>query len=187
MTRADRVHSTPPTDAPIDTNRRRFLTVAAGASVASVGTLAVAAMPASTADSAACAVDPIFDVIERHIHAVAIYDAAVNVRGCFNDAKMDNEQRAQLAVLKDAVNETYDRMEDAGTDLVNTKPTTLAGIVVLCRYIEPLLDEDETPRLPLAIYWDDDTASTVGGALANAIASAIHAMIKAQTGKGVLS
>jgi hypothetical protein len=43
MTRADRVLSTPPTNTPIDTNRRRFLAVAAGASAASVGTLAVAA------------------------------------------------------------------------------------------------------------------------------------------------
>jgi hypothetical protein len=45
MTQADRVYITPPTNTPIDTTRRRFLTVAAGASVASVGTLAVAAMP----------------------------------------------------------------------------------------------------------------------------------------------
>jgi hypothetical protein len=48
MTRADRVLSTPPTNTPIDTNRQRFLAVAAGASAASVGTLAVAAaMPAA--------------------------------------------------------------------------------------------------------------------------------------------
>jgi hypothetical protein len=166
---------------PRDSSRRGFLTVAAGGAVAAVAgspTAALAAAPAS---------DPIYVVIERHIHAVAIYDAAVRVRGGFNDAEMDGEQRAQLAVLKDAVNETYDRMEDAGTDLVNTKPTTLAGIVVLCRYIEPLLDEDETPHLPQAIYWDDDTASTVGGALANVIAAAVDALIKAQTGKGVLA
>jgi hypothetical protein len=49
MTQADRVLSTPPTKTPIDRNRRRFLTVAAGASVASIGTLAVAAMPAAAA------------------------------------------------------------------------------------------------------------------------------------------
>jgi hypothetical protein len=40
MAQADRVLSTPPTNTPIDTTRRRFLAVAAGASV---GTLAVAA------------------------------------------------------------------------------------------------------------------------------------------------
>jgi hypothetical protein len=47
MTRADRVLSTPPTNTPIDTNRRRFLAVAACASFVGAGSLAVAAaMPA---------------------------------------------------------------------------------------------------------------------------------------------
>jgi hypothetical protein len=42
MTQADCVLSTPPTNTPIDTTRRRFFTVAAGASVATVGTLTAA-------------------------------------------------------------------------------------------------------------------------------------------------
>jgi hypothetical protein len=58
MTRADRVLSTPPTNTsatnparPVDPTRRGFITLAAGASVASVGTLAVAAaMPAVAPD-----------------------------------------------------------------------------------------------------------------------------------------
>jgi hypothetical protein len=153
---------------PVDRARRRFLTIAAGASAASVGTLAAAAMPATAPDSPAYAADPIYAVIQRHKEARAAYDAAVNVRGCFDDIEMDDERRAQLAVLANAVNDAYDRMEDAGADLVTL---TLAGIVALCRYIEPLLDEDDTPNLPLAIDWDDGTASTVGGALANVIAA----------------
>ena len=44
MTQADRVHSTPPTNTPVDTTRRRFLAVAAFASVAGAGSLAAAAM-----------------------------------------------------------------------------------------------------------------------------------------------
>ena len=46
MTRADRVHSTPPTNTsalPVDPTRRRFLTVAAVGSMAGAGTLAAAA------------------------------------------------------------------------------------------------------------------------------------------------
>jgi hypothetical protein len=39
------MHSMPPLNTPIDTNRRRFLAVAAGASAASVGTLTAAAEP----------------------------------------------------------------------------------------------------------------------------------------------
>lgn len=44
----------------IDSNRRRFLAVAAGASV---GTMAVAAMPTTVPDSPACADDPAFALI----------------------------------------------------------------------------------------------------------------------------
>jgi len=67
MTQATRVYSTPPISTPADPTWRRFLTVAAAASVASVGTLAVAAMPAAAPDSAACAVDPIFAVSLKNI------------------------------------------------------------------------------------------------------------------------
>jgi hypothetical protein len=44
MTQADSVLSTPPINTSVDPTRRRFLTVAAGASVASVGALTAAAM-----------------------------------------------------------------------------------------------------------------------------------------------
>jgi hypothetical protein len=54
MIQADSVHSTPPTNTPIiqrqtaaDPTRRRFPTIAAGASAISVASLAVAALPAS--------------------------------------------------------------------------------------------------------------------------------------------
>jgi hypothetical protein len=43
MAKADRVLSTPPTNTPIDTSRRRFLAVAAVASAVGAGTLAAAA------------------------------------------------------------------------------------------------------------------------------------------------
>src|ERR1700737_3411962 len=46
MTQADSVHSTPPTAMPVDPTRRRFITIAAGASIVSVGSLvASAAVP----------------------------------------------------------------------------------------------------------------------------------------------
>src|SRR3984893_11792672 len=57
MTKATRVHSTPPPNTPIDTKRRRFLAVAAGASVVSVGTLAVAAAIPTAALTAAQTLD----------------------------------------------------------------------------------------------------------------------------------
>lgn len=66
---------------------------------------------------------------------------------------------------------------------MNSKPTTLAGVAALCRYVEPLLNEKDTVNLPEVIYWDDDTHSSAGGALVNAIAAAVEAIIH----KGVLS
>jgi hypothetical protein len=69
MAKADRVYITPPTNTPIDTTRRRFLTVAAGSSIASVGALTVAAMPATAPDCAAGAVDPAFALIAEKLAA----------------------------------------------------------------------------------------------------------------------
>jgi hypothetical protein len=43
MTQADSVLSTPPTNTPVDSTRRRFITIAAGASIVSVGSLVAAA------------------------------------------------------------------------------------------------------------------------------------------------
>jgi hypothetical protein len=86
-----------PSHTPVDaTSRRRFLAVAAGASVASVGTLAVAAaMPAAAALTAAPAVDPIYAAIERHRKACFVWNAADDVRSRFNDLSMTDEQRRQ--------------------------------------------------------------------------------------------
>ncbi len=70
MTQADSVHSTPPTNTPIDTKRRRFLSVAAGGAVA-------AAIPAA-ALARAPAVDPIFAAIDEHRKAQAAHLAAIH-------------------------------------------------------------------------------------------------------------
>jgi hypothetical protein len=67
MTEADSVHSTPPTSTPIDTNRRRFLSVTVGAVAATIALPAFATAPAD---------DPVFDLIEAHRRAhVAHMDA----------------------------------------------------------------------------------------------------------------
>jgi hypothetical protein len=170
MTRADRVLSTPPTNTPTYTNRRRFLSVAAGSAVA-------AAIPAA-APAAAPAIDPIYAASDKHRQAVAAHDAATDVRAAFNDVNMNDERRTQLAVLEGAVDDAWDRLEDAGITLVNTDPITLAGIVALCRYVEPLLNESGTVNLPEVIYWDDDTHSSAGGALVNVIAVAVRSLSK---------
>jgi len=176
MTQADSVLSTPPTNTsalPVDPTRRRLLSIAAGGAVA-------AAVPATVI--AATVVDPIFAAIDEHPSAIAAHDAATDIRAAFNDVNMNDEQRMQLAVLEAAVDGAWDRLEDAGITLVNTDPTTLAGILALCRYVEPLLNERDTVNLPEVIYWDDDTRSSAGGALVNVIAVAVRSL-----SKGVLS
>jgi hypothetical protein len=56
MTQADSVLSTPPTNTPTDTTRRRFLAVAGAASAVSVTALAAAAMPVSASQCDAAVV-----------------------------------------------------------------------------------------------------------------------------------
>jgi hypothetical protein len=142
MTQADSVLSTPPTNMPIDTTRRRFLAVAAGASVASVGTLAgAAAMPAAVAGGSA-AVDPIYAAIERHKQTAAVWDAAVDVRCNFDDLDMTKEQREQCDELNDAVEDAWMPCRQAGLDLINTEPTTLAGIIAAIQYIRIQMSDD---------------------------------------------
>ena len=97
--------------------------------------------------AAAPAIDPIYAAIDAHRQAVAAHDAVMDIRAAFNDVNMNDEQRTQLAALEPAVDGAWDRLEDAGITLVNTDPTTLAGIVALCRYVEPLLNESGTGQL----------------------------------------
>jgi len=143
---------------PVDQARRHFLTVVASGTVAMIPTAVSATAPA---------VEPIYAAIDAHRQAVAAHDAVTDVRAAFNDVNMNDEQKAQLAVLEAAGADAWDQLDDAGCDLVNSKPTTLAGVAALCRYVEPLLNEKDTVNLPDVIYWDDETASTAAGALAN--------------------
>jgi hypothetical protein len=119
MAKANSVHSTPPTNTPIDSKRRRFLAVAAGASVASVSTLAVAAMPTAAPDSPACTIDPIFAVIDMYRQADAACIAAPG--GDIPDDVGDRWHNAYHAVLR-------------------TRPTTPAGLAALTTWAREKAD-----------------------------------------------
>jgi hypothetical protein len=150
---ATRVLSTPPT---IDSKRRRFLAVAAAASVASVGTLAVAAaMPAA---GPACRVDPIYAAIERHMEAAIVWDAAVDVWAKFLDAEpMSTERRIEREWINDAENVARDAMDGAGVDLINTSPTTLGGIARALDYIREQMLREDGIYMPDDLRLSDDT------------------------------
>jgi hypothetical protein len=163
---------------PAVSTRRRFLSQAAG--VAAGGTvLALATIPPALAATApASPLDPIFSLIERHRAASADYHEAVRIEFAFEESRMEGEKLRQYQILEAQTADACHRLDDAGAALVNTPPTTLAGIAALCRYIEPLLNDPHMPDLPDKILWDDDTESPPAAALANSIAVAIRDILK---------
>ena len=119
MTQADSVLSTPPTNTSAITpksSRRGFLTVAAAASIVSVGSLAAVAMPAST--TAQAGPDPIFAAIDAFHRA----DAAV------------------VAVDGDIPDELGDQCHEAYLAVVRTRPITPAGLAALTSWVRERTD-----------------------------------------------
>jgi hypothetical protein len=178
MDQAKSVLSTPPTNTPIDKTRRRFLTVAAGASISSVGALTVAAMPATAPDRSACAVDPAFALIAEklaadvaHCEAIDVQDEAESGSGVGSDAAWEASERCCIACQ--AVNE-------ADWRLATMPPTTLAGVAAVLRFANQIEDEGDE--------WPGTDAIGRGGwhyELRATMAAAIEALIKAQPGKAV--
>jgi hypothetical protein len=166
---------------PRDPTRRRFLAVAAVASVVSAGTLAAAtAMDPSDvlqAVTAPIGPDPIHDVIEAHRKAAREHTEAIDLEAAFEEAHaIKGEEYDRLCAVTMAA---YYAMADVGRHLVNTRPTTLAGILALCKYIEPLFGEVDQPELPEYIDFDDDTQAYIPEAFAYAIGRAVEELIKA--------
>jgi hypothetical protein len=52
-------------------------------------------------------------------------------------------------------------LTEAGCTLVNARPTTLAGILALCKYIESLFGETDQPDLPDYIDYEDDAQAYI--------------------------
>jgi len=192
MTQADSVYITPPTNTsaidhpmmfpPRDPTRRRFLAVAAVASVVSAGTLAAAtAMDPSVPAAVTVPIgpDPIYDVIEQHRKAAREHIEALNIHCAFEECGMQGEKLEEYERLVALTDEAYYAMADVGRHLVNTRPTTLAGILALCKYIEPLFGEVDQPDLPEMIEYDDDTQAYIPEAFAYVIGRAIEELMKA--------
>jgi hypothetical protein len=145
MTQADRVFSTPPTNTSaintVDPTRRGFITLAAGASVISVGSLAaVAAMPIAAAlpTAEAATADPAFALIAEklaadaaHCEAIDPQDEAESGSGFGSDAAWEASERCSDA--SDVVNK-------ADWRLATTPPTTLAGVAAVLRFANEIED-----------------------------------------------
>jgi hypothetical protein len=130
----------------VDPTRRRFLAVAAVASVVGAGGLAAAARaPNDVPQEVTTPIgpDPIHDVIEAHRKAAREHIEALNIHCAFEECGMQGEKLAKYKRLTAETDAAYDRMEVVSLDLINTKPTALAGILALCRYMEPLFGETD--------------------------------------------
>jgi hypothetical protein len=165
---------------PVDPTRRHLLTVAAGGAVAAL------AITTTTARAQGIEGDPIFAVIERHRKACREYNEAVDIHMDFEDVGMTGEKLAKYNSLVAATDAAYDELEDAGLDLINTRPTTPAGIFALCQYIKPLFAENDAPNLPEYILYDDGRTAYPAEAFAYVIGRAVEEMI-ASHGKAVQS
>jgi hypothetical protein len=103
-----------------------------------VGGIPLAALAAAAPAHAAAAADPIFAVIERHRKACREHNEAIDIHMNFEELGMTGEKLAKYKRLVAETDAAYDELEDAGLDLINTQPTTMAGIFALCQYIKPL-------------------------------------------------
>jgi hypothetical protein len=195
MAQADSVYITPPTNTsaidhpmmfpPRDLARRRFLAVAAGASVVSAGTLAASTL---TAPSVLVAVtisrqsrpDPVFALIAEKRAADVAHGEAI-------DAEDEAEDR--YGIHSDEASEAADRCGVAGQAvnaidwrLATTTPTTLAGIAAVLRFANE--HEDAGGEWP-----NTDAVGPDGWhyQLRATMAAAIEALIKVPAGKAVLS
>jgi hypothetical protein len=157
---------------PPDQARRRFLAVAAGASVASVGALAVAGI--ATSD------DPAFALIAAHRAAEFAHCEVIDAQ---------DEAEAKYGIRSDEAWEAADRSGAMCDEvnaicwkLVTTPPTTLAGVAAVLRFANEVEDA--------GLEWPEtDTIGPDGWhyQLRATMAAAVEALIEAQAGKAVRS
>jgi len=124
---------------PVDQARRRFLITAAAGSMIGAGSLAAAAMAPNDVPAAVTVpqgTDPIYAVIERHMGLAKTCDEASKVRGrCKDFGTLTEAEQAHIRKLDDAVDEAHLPLEAAAENLINTAPTTHAGIISALFYM----------------------------------------------------
>ena len=95
-------------------------------------------------------------MIEQHRKAAREHTEAIDLEAASEEAGgFKDEWREEYERLVALTDVAWVAMADVGRHLVNTRPTTLAGILALCRYIEPLFGETDQPELPDHIDYDD--------------------------------
>jgi hypothetical protein len=102
--------------------------------------------------------DPIFAAIERHRTVMQPYDAAVDARASYEES-----DESEVEKMDAAVDVAQERCTETAVDLINTSPTTIAGVVSALRYIrEQLKDDGEYMPHHLIHESPGDARDTIG-------------------------
>jgi hypothetical protein len=112
---------------PVATTRRRFLSTTA--TLAAGSAAVVLAIP-----PAAAAYDPVYDAIEKHKMAYAALNAVLHEKSQMEGAGQDFDDSLEQAAL--------DVEEAALTELIETVPPTLRGVIASMVYIVEFADYD---------------------------------------------
>ncbi len=179
MTRADSVLSTPPTNTPTDTTRRRFLAVAAVGSFVGAGSLAAAAIaPPNVPQAVTIPPTPCLAVPAVLSDPAFVLIADKRAADIAHGKAIDAEEEAEEHGI--GLDEAYDRCSAACHaaqaiywKLATTLPTTLAGVAAVLRFANE--HEDAGGE------WPDTEAIGPDGwhyQLRATIAAAIEALIK---------
>ena len=132
MAQADSNNSTP---MPVVSTRRRFLSQAAGAAAGGTALALAPIPPAPAAAAPAGLLDPVFSLIEAHRTARAAYLAALA-----EHTRLDRLGDPAAYLISEA---PFGAQLDAFTDLIETAPTTFAGLKAWASCLDEIRDADE--------------------------------------------
>ncbi|KJC35658.1 hypothetical protein UP09_31020 [Bradyrhizobium sp. LTSP885] len=133
--------------------------------------------------------DPTFALIEEHRAAEIAFKEAVHVEFGYEKSgpevdKMKPRSRGvyerEFEQLQASTEDAGDRMCDLVQQLVTTSPTTLAGTVALCTYLEPMFNDMEGSNLPDEVTVGDDEVGPQG-AFAGTVAQSIKNILNRRT------
>jgi hypothetical protein len=141
------------TTSPAVSTRRRFLSqgaaVAAGGAVLALATIP----PASAAAAPAGLLDPVFGLIEAHRTAMAAYDVALA-----EHTRLDRLGDPTAHLISEA---PCGAQLDAFSELIETAPTTLAGLQAWASYLGKIMNVED--------WMFDEAGSTLVATLVEAL------------------
>lgn len=116
--------------------------------------------------------DPIFDAIERHRRAHAIWSAAVH-----REITLEGKNDVRFIEPQLVTEEKAIERHNAGVDLVTIYPTTIAGVIALLRYYAEHASLDGETCWPG--YSDDEVEHEHGEALVRHAVAALERISEA--------